>query len=78
MWTKIKLIAAAGAALLVTILYALLQREKAGRAEEHADMAEASTEAVKKNLKSINEGQKREDEIRNAEINTDPDRDIFG
>ena len=78
MFAKIKIMLVAGAGIVMAILYALLQKEKAERADEHAEMAEASTDAVTKNMKAINEGQERENEIRNAEIDTDPDRNIFG
>jgi hypothetical protein len=78
MFAKIKIILAAGAAVIMAILYTLLQKEKAERADEHEKIAETNRETISKNADAIIEGQKREQEIRNAEIDTDPDRDIFG
>lgn len=76
MWTKIKIGLAAGGAFVMALLYALLQKEKAERADEHEQIAKVSRETTTKNAAAIVEGARRQNGILDENIDTDK-RDIF-
>lgn len=76
MFAKIKIALAAGAAVVMAILYALLQKEKAERADEHAQIAEETQGTLRENAEAIAEGARRQNGILNEDIDTDS-RDVL-
>jgi len=70
MLSKIKIGIAAAGAFIMAILYALLQKEKKERADEHAQIAESSAKTDKKVTQAVIDGAKRQDDIQNEDIDT--------
>ena len=78
MFTKIKVFFAAAGAIVMAILYALLQKEKAERAEEHEEIAEHSQKVTADATNAMVDGLTKEQEAKNAKVDTDPaDRTHF-
>lgn len=60
MFAKIKIALAAGAAVIMAILYALLQKEKAGRAEDDLAGEQAKSGVERKATSALTEGLENE------------------
>ena len=73
---KIKVWIVAGLGVLAAIFYALFQREKAQRADEHAQIAEHSAKVTKDATDAMVDGLAKEDKIRNENTPSQP-RDHF-
>ena len=63
-------------ALFGLVSYARLQKEKAERADEHEQIAETKLEVSGKNADAIVDGQRRQQEVKNATVDTS-NRDIL-
>lgn len=72
MFTKIKVFFVAAAGIVMAILYGLLQKEKAERADEHEKIAEHSQKATKDATDALVNGLTKEQEAKNAKVDTDP------
>ena len=67
---KLKLIFGGIMAFATAILYALLQKEKAERADEHEQIAEVNRVTLDKNADAIIDGQKRQQAVKNEKVDT--------
>lgn len=68
MLTKIKFFFITVGSIAMAILYALLQKEKAERADEHEQIAEATLKQKTKSNDAYIEGMENEAEVKNAKV----------
>lgn len=76
MLSQIKVYLVAGLGILTAVFYALFQREKAKRADEHKEIAEHTAEKTKDATGAMVQGLNNEEKIKNAKRDSDK-RDHF-
>jgi len=77
MFSKLKIYLVAGLGFLTAVFYALLQKEKAARADEHAEIAETSRKTQEKASDALVDGITKEQQVTNEKIDPTKPRDHF-
>lgn len=77
MLSQIKVYLIAGLGILTAIFYALFQREKAQRADEHEQIAKHTAKKTKDATDALVDGLAKEEKVKNEKVDPDSPRDHF-